>query len=136
MRNSQISILDRLIAVFTYFSFGMVGLIWILICFFRKKELKPFTSYHIYQSIFLGVVLYVISILCDIAFGLMSNLPFVGGFIKSVVVFFAGNPIYFGYSIVHLCVFVIICWLSLGALMGKYSYFPIISDVIKSNFRR
>lgn len=137
MDKETVTIPERLVGVLTYFTFGMAGLIWIITCLVIKRGLKNFEAYHIYQSIFLSILLYVFSVLCNIVFGLMFTLPFIGNFAKKVVIFLAGTPIYSGlnYSIVNLAILALISYLAAGAILGKYSYFPVISDIIKSNLK-
>lgn len=133
----QISIMDRLIGVFTYISFGWVGFIWLIVTHLTRSPKRPFTLYHALQSIFLGILLVVISMLLNFIYELVIKLPFVGAIVHKFMLFFFATPMYsaLNFSIANLLIFILICYLSLGALLGRYSYFPFISEVIKSNVR-
>ncbi len=127
---------DKFVAITSYYTFGLTGLIWIIASYVVfKKPLTPFCSYHIYQSIFISVLLAVFSMLLDIIFQLTVKIPFIGDFIGLFNLYVFKLPIFHTFSLFNLIIFSIITYLSLGALLGKLSYFPFISDVIKSNFR-
>ncbi len=134
---------DKFVAITSYYTFGLTGLIWIIASYVVfKKPLTPFCSYHIYQSIFISILLAVISVLLavfsmllDIIFQLTVKIPFIGDFIGLFNLYVFKLPIFHTFSLFNLIIFSIITYLSLGALLGKLSYFPFISDVIKSNFR-
>ncbi len=127
---------DKFVAITSYYTFGLTGLIWIIASYVVfKKPLTPFCSYHIYQSIFISVLLAVFSMLLDIIFGLTVKIPFIGDFIGLFNLYVFKLPIFHTFSLFNLIIFSIITYLSLGAFLGKLSYFPFILDVIKSNFR-
>ena len=130
---NNFGIIDRIISVLTYYTFGGVGVFWVVICALVKKHNPKLTTYHILQSIFLSIILYLISVLLDIAIGLTINLPFIGEFIKKIVIYTSQTPIYLGFSLVHYIIFIIISYLAIFALFGKYSYLPYISEMVKSN---
>lgn len=135
MSNSS-SLWDRFVAISSYFTFGMTGVIWLIASYLIfKKPLNGFLSYHIYQSIFISVLLYVIGMFLDIAFNLTAAIPFIGPVVKYLNLYLFNLPIFYTFSLVHFIICIIIVYLSLGALLGKLSYFPFISDVIRANFR-
>ncbi len=135
MRQS-VSLWDRFVSVATYFTFGMAGLIWLIASFLIfKKTVTQFCAYHIYQSIFIAVILAVLGMFFDIAYSFTSQIPYIGSFIQYAYVYLVRTPIYFTFSLIHFVIFLFLVYLSFGAVLGKYSYLPFISDVIKSNFR-
>ncbi len=134
MAKYNATILDRCISVLTYFTFGMAGFIWILIVHFSGAKLKNFVAYHIYQSIFLGLLLTVLTIFCGYVFGFLKLIPFLGNYIAKLM-WLIEAPVYsnFNYSIPFLLILAMQCYLCAGALLGKLSYVPYISNIIKSN---
>ena len=50
---------ERIIAVLSYVTSGIVGIIWLLLATITKSNLKPFLKYHIMQSIFLMLLYYL-----------------------------------------------------------------------------
>lgn len=70
----------------------------------------------------------------NLAMNIISFIPLINN-LMSMLVFFFNTPLIFGLSIVQFLLFVIIVYLALGAAMGRYSYFPWVSDIIKQNVR-
>lgn len=132
----QISLWDKFVAVSTYYTFGMTGIIWLIASILiLKKQVTPFCLYHIYQSIFISVLLYVITWIFNFMFPLMSSIPFIGELFRVIELYLFKIPIFYTFSLFNLILFMILSYLSLGAILGKLSYFPFISDVIRANFR-
>lgn len=127
---------DKFVSITSYYTFGLTGFIWLIASYLIfKKPLTHFCSYHVYQSIFISVLLAVFSMLFDIIFQLIVKIPFIGDFIGLFNLYVFRLPIFHTFTLFNFIIFIIISYLSLGALLGKLSYFPFISDVIKSNFR-
>ena len=138
MRSNGIGVqlVERIISALSYITFGIAGVVWIVVCYILKSHMSNFCSFNIYQSIFFSFFLYILSLICSIAAGLLSAVPFLGKLVNDFNLFFTQTPIYFGYTLWGLTIFVIICYLSIFALLGKYPYLPFISDVIGTSFRR
>lgn len=132
----RVQLMERIICALSYITFGIAGVVWVVVSYIAKNHMSPFCSYNVYQSIFFSFFLYILSLTCSIAAGLLSAVPFLGELVNKFTLFFTQTPIYFGYSLWGLIIFVIICYLALFALLGKYPYIPLISDVIGANFRR
>lgn len=128
--------LDRILSVACYITFGMAGLGWLIICAVLKKQISTFGLYNIYQSIFLSIVLYIISWLCQIAVGLLSAVPILDKLTFNFVLYFTQTPIYFNRSLSGLIITAIVIYLCVFAFFGKFPYLPVISDVINKNLRR
>jgi len=134
-------IIDRLVGALTYPTFCIVGIAWIIITHFGKMKMGDFAAFHIRQSIILGMILVVFSTLFGYIFTFLYKVPFIGAYIERLYIIFVKTPIYISplnFSILHAIIFISICYLSLGALLGKLSYVPYISDVVKpgSDWRR
>ena len=56
-------------------------------------------------------------------------------FIICAITFFLNTPLLLGYSVIGFLIFLVLLYLAIGALMGRYSYFPWVSDIIKGNIR-
>lgn len=127
------SIVDRIVSVFTYFTFGLVGIIWLIYVNLAKKHMNSFITYNIYQSIFISIIFTVFSYLYEFLIKLLSNIPFIGPVIQKLNIFFFQTPIYFGYSIVNLILVCLLFYLVIVCILGKKPHIPIISDIIKAN---
>lgn len=136
MRNSNSkSILDRLIAAATYITMGMAGFAWLIFCAVTKTNLKPFLKYHIFQSFFLIMGWFLLNIFVSFVVSILGIIPFVNMLVYKLLFLFTA-PIAFGFSIVSFCVLVVMVYLVLTSLQGKYSYIPWISNIIDSNVER
>ncbi len=134
--SNPVSLWDKFVSITSYYTFGLTGIIWLIasILIF-KKPLTGFCSYHIYQSIFISILLAVFSMGLNFLFQLLIKVPFIGDFMGYIYLWLFNVPLFFTFSLFHFIVFLIITYLSLGALLGKRTYFPFISDVIGANFR-
>lgn len=125
--------IERIIGALTYVN-CLIGLVWLIIAALMKKGIRPFLKYHIYQSLFLAFLLFLVGAGLNLIMRIINFIPFVNK-IVSLITFYINTPILMGYSIVGLLIYLVIIYLIIGALMGRYSYFPWVSDIIKSNIR-
>lgn len=139
MRNSNysksVSLLERLLAATTYVSMGMVGFVWLIFCAVTKTNLKPFLKYHIFQSFFLVMGCFLLNIFTNLVVSILSVIPFINMLVYKLLFLFTA-PIAFGFSIVSFCVLVVMVYLVLTSLQGRYSFIPWISNIIDSNVGR
>lgn len=127
------SILERLISAATYV-FPLIGFVFIIIAVLMKKDMKPFLKFHIYQSIFIAFALWLLVTGLGFALGLVSYIPVVKN-IVSMITFYLNLPLFFGFSVITLVYFIFLVYLITGALIGRKSYVPWVSDIISVNLR-
>lgn len=135
MYKEEVSYFERGIAAASYITFGTVGFIWLLIAFFTKTNLKNYLRYHTFQSIFISIFYFIVSNLLGLVMQILSIIPFVNH-ISSRIYFWLNMPVIFGFSIINAIIYIIILYLVLSCIQGRYSYLPWISDVINANLRR
>lgn len=136
MRNSNKPyMIERLIAATTYLSMGMVGFVWLIFCAITKNNLKPFLKYHIFQSFFLIMALFLFNIFVSFIVSILGIIPFVNMLVYKILFFFTA-PIIAGLSISSLIVLALMFYLVFTSLQGKYSFIPWISNIIDSNVGR
>mgnify|MGYP001513345949 FL=1 len=126
--------IERIVAALTYPTMGMIGFIWLILGLITKARPRAFTLYHIYQSIFLSIAYVVLSLLIGIVVNILSYVPLINKLVAQIV-FWTNAPVFFGYSIIQTIIYAIILYLALFAFMGRYSYFPWVSEIIKENLR-
>lgn len=136
MYKENISIFERLIAAASYITFGTVGFIWLLIVFFTKSNLKSYLQYHTFQSIFISILYYIVSMLLGLIMQIFSVIPVVNQISSKIYFWFNMMPVFFGFSIINSLIYIVIFYLVLTCLQGKYSYLPWISDIINANLHR
>ncbi|CCY24621.1 unknown [Brachyspira sp. CAG:484] len=126
--------IERIVAALTYPTMGMIGFIWLILGLITKARPRAFTLYHIYQSIFLSIAYVVLSLLIGIVVNILSYVPLINKLVAQIV-FWTNAPVFFGYSIIQTIIYAIILYLAVFAFMGRYSYFPWVSEIIKENLR-
>lgn len=126
--------IERIVAALTYPTMGMIGFIWLILGLITKARPRVFTLYHIYQSIFLSIAYVVLSLLIGIVVNILSYIPLINK-LAAQIVFWTNAPVFFGYSIIQTIIYAIILYLAVFAFMGRYSYFPWVSEIIKENIR-
>lgn len=126
--------MEKLIAAFTYLTFGFVGFIWLLIGIFTKNNIRPFLKYHIFQSIFISIAYFLIGTFLGLIMNILSIIPVINQLVLQFT-FYLNAPIIFGFSLIQIVVYAIIFYLTATSFQGKYSYLPWISEIIKANVR-
>ena len=134
MKDSTIT--ERILAGINYFSFGLVGFIYLVINAIRKDRMSPFMQYHIFQSFFLVMLYWLIGVFISLLAQVLSFIPFVNLLVLKMLFYF-NTPLFFGrYSVVSGTVSLIMIYLIFTALQGMYSYLPWVSDIIARSVRR
>lgn len=127
--------MERVFAAGTYLSFGMVGFILLIFCAVTKSNLKSFLKYHIFLSFFLVMACFLFNIFVGFVVSILSVIPFINMLVYKLLFLFTA-PIVFGFSIVKFGMTVVMVYLVITSLQGKYSYLPWFSNIIDSNVRR
>ena len=130
------SLFDRVLVASNYFTFGLVGFVWLIINAIRGGCLSPFLQYHIFQSFFLVMLYWLITVFVSLIAQILSFIPFINILVLKLLFYLNATFIFGRYSIVSGTVSLIILYLALTAFQGQYSYFPWVSDVIKRSVRR
>lgn len=131
--------IEKIVAVLSYFTFGIVGFLYIIISLIIKQGLRPFIRYHIFMSIFLSLLIYVISMVLIGIINISGFIPYVNAIVGTITFIFQKEFLNLGifhFSIISLFVTGLYMYLSVGAILGKYSYLPWITDIINTNIRK
>ena len=132
----KITLADRLIVGLNYITFGLVGFIYLIINAIRGGRLSAYLQYHIFQSFFLVMLYWLLSIFISLIAQILSFIPFINILVLKLLFYF-NTPFFFGrYSVVSGTVTLIIVYLVLTSFQGQYSYIPWVSDIIKRSVRR
>ena len=128
--------IERIIVILNYITFGIVGFIWLIINALLKGRLSPFLHYHIFQSFFLVMLYWLVTVFISLIAQILSFIPLINVLVLKILFYF-NAPIFFGqYSIISGTVSLVILYLVLSSLQGKYSYIPWVSDIINRAIRR
>jgi len=125
--------IERIIGALSYLN-PLIGLVWLIVAAVMKKGVRPFLLYHIYQSIFLAISLFILGFGLNIIMRIIDFIPLINK-LAGIFTFYLSTPLLAGFSIIGLIIFVVILYLAIGSLLGRYSYFPWVSELIKSNIR-
>lgn len=123
------STLERVIAGICYLTFGLAGLLYIIIS--GQRSQSQFFRFHFLQSIVVGIIGFLLSwcsgILVQILGGVLSALsPMLGGNGPQVTYWIAQTVVIVGNAFYFLLLYGMI-W----AFMGKFAEIPFISDVVR-----
>lgn len=130
------SLFERVLVGANYFTFGLVGFAWLIINAIRGGRLTPFVQYHIFQSFFLVMFYWLLTVFTSLIAQVLSFIPFINILVLKIL-FYLNTPFFFGqFSVVSGTVSLIILYLVLTSFQGQYSYIPWVSDVIGKNVRR
>lgn len=127
--------IERIVASLSYITMGFAGFIYMLIGLFTRAQLRPFTQYHIFQSIFISILFFLLNYVLGFILNVLSYVPFINKLVAQIT-FYLNAPIILTYSIIQLLVFGLILYLAITSLMGLYSRIPYISDIIDQNTGR
>ena len=126
--------MEKLVSALSYLTMGFVGFIYLVIVILTKKNLKPFLKYHIFQSIFISIGCYLLTIFIGLVCNILLFIPLINK-ITTMILYYTTINIIFGCSIIGLFVYAVLFYLVITSFQGKYSYIPWVSDIIKMNVR-
>jgi len=126
--------IERIVSALSYLTSGVIGFVWLILGVLTKSSLRPFMKYHIFQSIFLAMGYFLLLVILEQISVIINFIPVVRN-IFSLITFPFLIPIIFGLSIVQILIYTLLFYLAVTSFMGRYSYIPWISEIIKKNVR-
>lgn len=130
----RVGLLDRIISILCYFTFGFFSVIWLIFANVTRKKISPYLAFNLYQAIFISIIFAVISLLYSISYNLLKDIPFIGKVAIWFDMFFNQTPLYFTFTLSGLLITLLILYFSLICLSGRRPYIPYVSDIVKANF--
>lgn len=127
-------LIERLIGALSYITSGAIGFLWLLIAVFTKNNLRPFLKYHIFQSIFISIGLFILAFLIGALCNILSFIPGLNLIVMHIS-YLLNTPLITHYSLIDLIIGSLIVYLAITSLLGQYGYLPWISDIIKTNVK-
>ena len=122
---------DKLICAFTYIFSGMVGIIWLIINGIKKRPIKAFVRFHIFQSIFLWVIFSICLQIYKILFAFIVLIPLVNYLFGLIDFYLLKYPILMGHSIGVWIYFGFIALLAWRSYNGKHTEIPWITKTVR-----
>ena len=129
--------IEKIISAATYLTAGGVGFVWLIIATILKKTVRPFLMYHIFQSIFLSILFFLIKVFAEFLIMILLKIPFISYLVTKIVYYLIMPiPLILNLSVIQACTTSIVLYLAITSFMGYYSYIPWVSDIIKGNTTR
>lgn len=138
-QNNTVYPIEKIISVLSYFTCGFAGLLYLIIALLQKQGLRSFLRYHVFMSIFLSILIYIVSKVLILVINILGHIPFVKAVVFSLTVALQSEIVSLGFinfSFITLLIALLYTYLSIGAIMGKYTYLPWISEIISYNMRQ
>jgi len=129
--NNQPYPIEKIISIASYLTAGFVGFLYVIFAIVSKFTLRPFVKYHVYQSIFLSILCFVVMKFLELILPVLNLIPGIDFLVRTLVYFSCLNIVFFNFSVFHAVIFLVMLYLCIGVAMNKYSYIPWVSNVIK-----
>lgn len=122
---------DRVVSGLSYLTSGLVGFVWLIVSHIRKDRLSAFTRFHIFQSIFIFILLYVAGLVLNILIGFVQIMPIIGPITVNIAYFLRDYPLVLNLSAVNFGIVALALYLSISAFIGRYGEVPWVSDTVR-----
>ena len=127
-------LIERIVVSLSYLTMGFIGFIWLILGAFTKSQSSDFVRYHIFQSIFISILLFILNVLLGIINDVLSVIPFVKVLTQQIYYLF-NAPMFMNYSIIQMAMYLFIAYLMITSALGVYTYVPFVSDIISQNVK-
>ena len=122
-----INIADRIMSALSYLSAGWLGIIYCIILHFAKKHINGFVRFNVMQSIFLALLYFVLAVLLNFTFSILSHIPLIQQLVAWIQLIFF-RPVIWHYSLIGAFVTGVMIYLVVWSLLGRK---PIIYGISK-----
>ena len=130
---NEVCLIERIIGTGSYLTAGWLGALWLIFASLLKKRVTPFVMYHSFQAIFLSILYFLLSAFAGFILAIIYRIPIIN-LIPNL--FLMPIPLLFGFSLIQAFTTALILYLIITSALGKYSYIPWVSDIIKSSIGR
>lgn len=120
---------DRIISVVSYITAGWGGMIYCIILYLRKKMPSRFIRYNVFQSIFISLLFFVLSLGVGLLLKFLSYIPFLNYIVASITFQFY-RPVLFEYSLLQVFVIGLTLYMSGVCLIGRLPRVYWVSKII------
>ena len=128
-------LIESLVVSLSYLTMGFIGVIWLVLGAFTKTQSSDFVRYHIFQSIFISILLFILNVLFGIINDILGVIPIIKVLIQNIY-YLLNAPILLNYSIIQIVLYLLMAYLMITSALGIYTYVPFVSDIISENVGR
>ena len=133
---------ERILSALSYLTYGFIGVIWLIIAYIKKIQLRQFLNFNIVQSIIISLLItaiYLVLNFIDSFLELVGHIPYIGTWISSIFQFFifyiSGFAIIrigiFSFSLLSLLFLILIIYTVIWSFLGKTPEIPYITANIR-----
>ncbi len=133
MPSSSVSPLEKIVSVLSYLSMGIFGIIFIIISYILKKNLRYFLMYNLAQSMLISILLAIFSLLIKLIIMILSFIPFINMiavklnlFLSKIIISLPGMS----FNIIQFIVFLLILYIITGVITGRIFYVPVLTNLM------
>ena len=126
---------ERIVSALSYLSMGTIGFIWLILGVITRSNLRSFTQYHIFQSIFISIGYFLLCMFFGFVLNILSLIPFINRLVAQLTFYF-NAPLFGPYSLIQTVLYGVIIYLAVTSFMGQYSRIPWVSNIIDQNVGR
>ena len=139
MQNKRIIVsnAEKVLSLFSYFTMGIMGLIWVIFAMILKKRLKFFLMYNIVQSITISLFLALFSFVINFVIKMLIAIPF-SKVLGIGIKMFLQKRIFISalsFNSAEVIIFLLLIYISVGVLHSRFFYVPFFSDITKGIMR-
>ncbi len=121
---------ERIVAGLSYLTFGLVGLLYIIIT--GRNGQTPFFRFHFLQSIILGILGLLFSWATSIFVSLLAGIL---GILGPAVAVNAESIVVISVNVIGKAAYLLLPYGMIWAFMGKYAHIPFISKLVYQQMR-
>ena len=125
--------IEKIISILSYLSMGIIGVIWLIIAYFLKKNLKYFLMYNIAQSMLISILCAIFFCLINLILNIVALVPFLA-FISAIINLFMSVKVLFilgmSFSVFQIFLTVLLIYIIVGILLGRIFYVPLLSNIM------
>lgn len=128
----QPTVIEKIVAGLCYFTFGMTGLIYMLVTKGGPSAMSQLFRFHMYQAVFLSII----AVLAQWA--LIPLLGIFMGIVGAVApnsVPIIGTGLGFVFDVLQKTFYLLLLYGAVWAFLGKFAEVPFISNVVRQNMR-
>lgn len=133
--NNNVQTSDKILSVLTYITGGTIGFLWMIICAIKKNPVSKYLLFNIYQAIFLGLFIYLSSIILTMIYNILIMVPFINILVNFIYINLF-SPIAYSWSLIEILILFLYIYLVIYSVFGKMAKIPWISNIILYQLNR
>ena len=113
--SNVVSPIEKIVSILSYFTMGFIGLVFVTVAYFLKKNIRYFLMYNIAQSMLISILLAILAYLTSLILKIFSLIPVLDVFSAKLFLFFSRKifsiPIGMSFNIFQFIVFTLIIYI-------------------------